>query len=108
MENEEEDDSTNEQAEMIYSREEISVAMNIDSDLRSKNLVYGSAQDIYQEDLNKLQALVRGEITLGSMFEVNPATALKAATDNPPYVWSIHATTQFLIKHYEELNINLK
>jgi hypothetical protein len=41
------------------------------------------------------------------MIEVNPATALKAATDNPPYAWSIHATTQFLIKHYEEFNHKL-
>jgi hypothetical protein len=36
MENEEEDESINEQAEMIYSREEISSAMNFDPELRSK------------------------------------------------------------------------
>ena len=94
MENEEEEDSTNEQAEMIYSRDEISVAMNIDPELRSKNLVYGLAHDIYQKDLNELQASVRGEITPGSIIEVDTATELKTATDNPPYAWSIHATTQ--------------
>ena len=60
METEEEEDSTNEQAELIYSRDEISVAMNIDPELRSKNLVYGLAHDIHQEDLNELQASVRG------------------------------------------------
>ena len=97
MENEEEDESPNGPAEMIYSREEISEAMNIDPDLRSKNLVYGLAQDIHEEDLNELQASVKGEITPGTMIEVDPATALKAATENPPYAWSIHATTQFLI-----------
>ena len=35
-------------------------------------------------------------------------TALKAATDNPTYAWSIHAKTQFLIKHYEEFNHKLE
>ena len=25
-------------------------------------------------------------------------------TKNPPYAWSIHATTQFSIKHYVEFN----
>ena len=108
MENDEEEDSTNEQAEMIYSRDEISVAMNIDPELRSKNLVYGLAHDIHQEDLNELQASVKGEITPGSMIEVDPATALKGATDNPPYAWSIHATTHFLIKQYEEFNHKLE
>ena len=108
MENKEEEESPNGPAEMIYSREEISVAMNIDPDLRSKNLVHGLAQDIHEEDLNELQASVQEEITPGSMFEVDPATALKAATDNPPYAMSIHATTQFLIKHYEEFNHKLE
>jgi hypothetical protein len=84
---------------MLYSREEISVTMNIDPELRSNNLVYGLVQGIHEEDLNKLQASVREEITPGSMFKINPATALKAATDIPPYAWSIHATTQFIIKH---------
>jgi hypothetical protein len=51
---------------------------------------------------------VKGEITTGSMIEVEPATALKAETDNPPYAWSIHATTQFLIKYYEEFNHKLE
>jgi hypothetical protein len=32
--------------------------MNIDPDLSLKNLVYGSAHDIYEEDLSKLQASV--------------------------------------------------
>ena len=82
--------------------------MNIDPELRSKNLVYGLAHDIHQEDLNELQASVKGEITPGSFIEVDPATALKAATVNPPYAWSIHATTQFLIKHYEEFNHKLE
>ena len=68
METEEEEDSTNEQAEMIYSRDEISVAMNIDPKLRSKNLVYGLAHDIYEKDLNELQGSVRGEITPGSII----------------------------------------
>ena len=108
MENEEAEDFTNEQAELIYSRGEISVAMNIDPELRSKNLVYGLAHDIHQEDLNELQASVKGEITPGSFIEVDPAIALKAATDNPPYAWSIHATTQFRIKHYEEFNHKLE
>jgi hypothetical protein len=67
--------------------------MNIDPELRSKNLVYGLAQDFHQEDLNELEASVQGKITPGSMIEVDPATALKAATDNPPYAWLIHATT---------------
>jgi hypothetical protein len=89
MKIEEEENFTNEPAEMIYYREEISGAMNIDPEIRSKNLVYGLAQDIHQEDLNELQASVRREITTGSMFEVDPAAALKAATDNPPYAWSI-------------------
>ena len=61
-----------------------------------------------KKDLNELQASVRGEITHGRMIEVNPATALKAVTDNPPYAWSIHATTQFVIKHYEEFNHKLE
>ena len=76
--------------------------MNIDPDLRSTKLVYGLAQDIHDEDLNELQAAVRGEITPGSMIEVDPATALKAATDNPLFAWTIHATTQYLIKNYKE------
>ena len=108
MDKEEEEDFTNEQAELIYSRDEISVAMNIDPELRSTNLVYGLAYDIHQKDLDELQASVKGEITPGSFIEVDPATALKAATDNPPYAWSIHATTQFLIKHYEEFNHKLE
>ena len=58
MENEEEDESPNGPAEMIYSREEISVGMNINPNLWSKNLVYGLAQDIHEEDLNELQASV--------------------------------------------------
>ena len=33
------------------------------------------------------------------MIEVNPATALKAVTDNPPFAWTIHATTQYLMKN---------
>jgi hypothetical protein len=76
---EEENEINDEQTEMIFSREEISVAMNIDPDLRSTKLVYGLAQYVHDEDLNELQAAVRGEITPGSMIEVDPATALKAA-----------------------------
>ena len=64
MENEEEDESPIAPAELIYSREEISVTMNIDPDLRSKNLVYGLAKDIHEEHLNELQSAVQGEITL--------------------------------------------
>ena len=97
-----------EQTEMIFSRDEISVAMNIDPDLRSTKLVYGLAQDIHDEDLNELQAAVRGEITPGSMIVVDPATALKAAMDNPPFAWTIHATTQYLIKNYEDFNHKLE
>ena len=97
-----------EQTEMIFSRDEISVAMNIDPDLRSTKLVYGLAQDIHDEDLNELQAAVQGEITPGSMIVVDPATALKAAMDNPPFAWTIHATTQYLIKNYEEFNHKLE
>jgi hypothetical protein len=48
-----------EQTEMIFSREDISVAMNIDPDLRSTKLVYGLAQDIHAEDLHELQAAVQ-------------------------------------------------
>ena len=68
------------------------MAMNINPDLRSTKLVYGLAQDIHDEDLNELQAAVRGEITPGIMIEVevDPATALKAVTDNPPFAWTIH------------------
>ena len=93
---------------MIYSHDEISVPMNIDPELRSKNLAYRLDHDIHEEDLNELQSSVRGEITPGSIIEVDPATALKAATDNPPYAWSIHATMQFLINHYEEFNHKLE
>ena len=97
-----------EQTEMIFSRDEISVAMNIDPDLRSTKLVYGLAQDIHEEDLNELQAAVQGEFTPGSMIVVDPATALKAAINNPPFAWTIHATTQYLIKNYEEFNHKLE
>ena len=50
--------------------------MNIDPELRSKNLVYGLAQDIHEEDLNEFQTSVAGEITPESMIEVDPAAAL--------------------------------
>ena len=70
MGNEEDEDVTNEQADLIYSRDEISVAMNIDPELRSTNLVYGLAYDIHQKDLDELQASVKGEITPGSFIEV--------------------------------------
>ena len=73
--------------------------MNIDPDLRSTKLVYGLAQDIHDKELKELQSAVREEITPGIMIEVNPATALKAVTDNPPFAWTIHATTQYLIKN---------
>ena len=79
---EDESEFTNETKEMIFSREEITAAMNIDPDLRSTKLVYGLAQDIHDEDLNELQSAVQGEIAPGSIIEVDPATALKAATDN--------------------------
>ena len=82
--------------------------MNINPDLRSKNLVYGLAQDIHDNDLSELQAAVREEITLRSMIEVEPASALKTGTDIPPFAWTIHATTQYLIKHYEEFNHKLE
>ena len=82
--------------------------MNIDPDLRSKNLVYRLANDIHEEDINVLQSAVQGEITPGTMIEVDPATALKAAMDNPPYAWTIHATTQYLIKNYEDFNHKLE
>jgi hypothetical protein len=42
------------------------------------------------------------------MIEVDPATALKAATDNTPFAWTIYATTQYLIRNYEDYNYNLK
>jgi hypothetical protein len=42
------------------------------------------------------------------MIEVDPATALKAATDNPPFAWTIHATTQYLINKYEYFNHKLE
>jgi hypothetical protein len=70
-----------------------------------KNLV---AQDIHEEDLNELQAAVRVEITPGSVIEVDPAIALKAATDTPPYALSIHATEQFLNKHYKKFKRKLE
>ena len=97
----EEENENDEQTEMIFSRKEISVAMNIDPDLWSTKLVYGLAQDIHDEDLEELQAAVRGEITPGIMIEVevDPATALKAVTVKPPFTWTIHATTQYLIKN---------
>ena len=75
------------------------MAINIDPYLRSTKLVNGLAQDIHDEDLKELQATVREEITPGIMIEVNPATALKAVPDNPPFSWTIHATTQYLIKN---------
>ena len=105
---EKENEFSNEPTEMIFSREEISVAMNIDPDLRSTKLVYGLAHDIHDEDLNELQTAARGEITPGSMIEVDPATALKAATDNPPFAWTIHATAQYLIKNYKFFNHKLE
>ena len=104
----EESEFANKPTELIFSREEISAAMNIDPDLRSTKLVYGLAQDIYDEDLNELQAAVQGEIIPGSIIEVDPATALKAATDNPLFAWIIHATTQYLIKNYEVFNHKLE
>jgi hypothetical protein len=55
-----------------------------------------------------MQAAVRGEITPASIIEVNPATALKAAMDNPPFAWTIHATTQYLIKNYDDFNHKLE
>ena len=58
--------------------------------------------------MNKLQAAVQGEITPGSMIVVDPATALKAAMDNPPFAWTIHAMTQYLIKNYEDFNHKLE
>ena len=56
---EDEREFANEPKEMIFSREEISSAMNIDPDLRSTKLVYGLAQDIHDKDLNESQAAVR-------------------------------------------------
>jgi hypothetical protein len=105
---EKENEFSNEPTGMIFSREKISVAMNINPDLRSTKLVHGLAHDIHDEDLNELQAAVQGEITLGSMIEVDPATELKAATDNPPFSWTIHATTQYLIQNYEDFNHKLE
>ena len=87
----EEENENDEQTETIFSRKGISVAMNIDPDLRSTKLVYGLAQDIHDEDLKELQAAVRGEVTPEIMIEVDPATALKAVTDNPPFNWTFHA-----------------
>jgi hypothetical protein len=51
---------------------------------------------------------VQEEIIPGSMTKGNPATAPKTATDNPPFSWTIHPTTQYLNKHYEELNHKLE
>jgi hypothetical protein len=104
----EDDNEIYEPTEMIFSREEISVAMNIDPDHHSTKLVYGLAQDNHDKDLNELQADVQEEIAPGSIIEVDPATALKAATDNPPFAWIIHATTQYLIKNYEDFNHKLE
>ena len=42
-----------EQTEMIFSRDKISVAINIDPDLRLNKLVYGLAQDIHDENLHQ-------------------------------------------------------
>jgi hypothetical protein len=42
------------------------------------------------------------------LIEFDPATALKAAMDNPPFAWTFHATTQYLIKNYEEFNHKLE
>ena len=53
---EEENKMIDEQTEMIFSREEISMAMN-DPDLQSTKL--GLAQDIHDKDPNELQAAVR-------------------------------------------------
>ena len=105
---EDESEIANETNEIIFSRDEISAAMNIAPDLRSTKLVYGLSQDIHDEDLHELQSAVQGEIAPGTMIEVDPATALKAATDNPPFAWIIHATTQYLIKNYEDFNHKLE
>ena len=51
---------------------------------------------------------MQGEITPGSMIVVDPATALKAAMNNPLFAWTIHATMQYLIKNYEDFNHKLE
>ena len=94
---EDENEIANETNEIIFSRDEISAAMNIAPDLRSTKLVCGLAQDVHDEDLNELQSAVQEEFAPGSIIEVDPATALKAATHNPPFTWIIHATTQSIL-----------
>jgi hypothetical protein len=47
----EENEMNDENTEMIFSREEISVVININPDLRLTKLVYELAQDIHEEDL---------------------------------------------------------
>ena len=61
---EDESEIANETNEVIFSRDEISAAMNIAPDLRSTKLVYGLSQDIHDEDLNELQAAVQGKFVL--------------------------------------------
>ena len=65
---EDESEIANETNEIIFSRDEISAAMNIAPDLRSTKLVYGLSQDIHDEDLHELQSAVQGEIAPGTMI----------------------------------------
>jgi hypothetical protein len=76
--------------EVIYlpSRDEICAVKKIYLELCSSNSVFGVTEKSETEDLQNIRELIEGEVTAGSVIEVETAAVLTSAKDPP--AWRVH------------------
>ena len=94
--------------EVIYlpSRDEICAAKRIDSALCSSKLVFGVPDENDEEDLQNFCELFEGEITAGSVIEVETSEVLSSVKDPP--AWRVHQITDYFSTYKMEINTKLE
>ena len=93
--------------EVIYlpSRDEICAAKRIDSELCLSNLVFGMPEESDAADLQNFRELIEGEVTAGSVIEVETAAVLSSAKDSP--FWRVHQITDYFSTYNMKINTKL-
>jgi hypothetical protein len=89
----------------LPSRDKICAAKRIDSELCSSNLVFGVPEESEEEELQNFREIVEGEVTAGSVIEVDTATALSSVKEPP--AWRVHQITDYYSTYEMEVNNKL-
>ena len=69
-------------------------------------MVFGVPEESEEEELQNFREIVEGEVTAGSVIEVDTATVLSSVKDPP--AWRVHQITDYYSTYKLEVNTKLE